>query len=60
MRRDADELDGFLEFLAGELTHPGLAVVLGRFLGDAEIRAALRELPHGQRPVHVAPAGPRG
>src|SRR5215510_9760441 len=25
LRRDPDELDGFLEFLAGELTHPGLA-----------------------------------
>src|SRR5438094_6482603 len=24
MRRDADELDGFLDFLAAELTHPGL------------------------------------
>ncbi|MDQ3066141.1 MAG: HD domain-containing protein [Actinomycetota bacterium] len=45
MRRDADELDGFLEFLAGELSHPGLAGVVGRFFGDAEIRKALRELP---------------
>ena len=25
MRRDADELDGFLEFLAGEIAHPGCA-----------------------------------
>ena len=25
MRRDADELDGFLEFLAGEVSHPGLS-----------------------------------
>ena len=25
LRRDADELDGFLEFLAGEIAHPGLA-----------------------------------
>ena len=24
LRRDADELDGFLEFLAAEITHPGL------------------------------------
>ena len=44
MRRDADELDGFLEFLAGELSHAGLAAVVGRFLGDGEIRKALREL----------------
>ena len=45
MRRDADELDGFLEFLAGELTHPGLTGVVGRFLADGEIRKALRGLP---------------
>jgi 3'-5' exoribonuclease len=45
MRRDADELDGFLEFMAAELAHPGLRVVVGRFLGDAELRKALRELP---------------
>ena len=25
LRRDADELDGFLDFLAGEIAHPGLA-----------------------------------
>ena len=45
MRRDADELDGFLEFMAGELSHPGLAAVVGAFLGDGTIRKRLRELP---------------
>ena len=45
LRRDADELDGFLEFLAGEISHPGLATVVGRFVADAEVRRALRELP---------------
>ena len=30
LRRDADELEGFLEFLAAEITHPGLAGVVGR------------------------------
>ena len=55
MRRDADELDGFLEFLAGELSHPGLAAVVGRFLGDAEIRKALRELPAAE--THHSYAG---
>lgn len=45
MRRDADELDGFLEFMAGELSHPGLAAVVGAVVGDAEIRKALREYP---------------
>src|SRR5918996_207802 len=45
LRRDADELDGFLEFLAAEIAHPGLAGVVGRFLGDRALRAALRGLP---------------
>jgi 3'-5' exoribonuclease len=45
MRRDADELDGFLEFLAGEITHPGLRVVVTRFVGDEDVRARLRRLP---------------
>ena len=45
MRRDADELDGFLEFLAGELSHPGLHETVARFVHDAEIRGRLRSLP---------------
>jgi 3'-5' exoribonuclease len=45
MRRDPDELDGFLEFLAGELSHPGLKATLGRFVGDAALRQLLRALP---------------
>ena len=45
LRRDADELDGFLEFLAAEISHPGLAATVGRFLGDPGIRASLRSLP---------------
>jgi 3'-5' exoribonuclease len=45
LRRDADELDGFLEFLAGEISHPGLRAVVARFLDDAEFRSHLRELP---------------
>jgi 3'-5' exoribonuclease len=44
MRRDADELDGFLEFLVDELSHPGLAAVVRRVL-DGDVRAALRVLP---------------
>src|SRR5258705_959382 len=31
LRRDADELDGFLEFLAGEISHEGLAEIVIRF-----------------------------
>jgi 3'-5' exoribonuclease len=45
MRRDPDELDGFLEFLAAEIAHPGLKATVGRFGGDAEIRRLLRALP---------------
>jgi 3'-5' exoribonuclease len=45
IRRDRDELDGFLDFLAGELAHPGLREVVGRFMQDEEIRTRLRTLP---------------
>jgi 3'-5' exoribonuclease len=45
MRRDADELDGFLEFLAAEITHPGLRETVDAFLTDDAIRRRLRELP---------------
>ncbi len=55
MRRDADELDGFLDFLAGELSHSGLAAVVGGLVGDAAIRKALRELPAAE--THHSYAG---
>jgi 3'-5' exoribonuclease len=45
LRRDADELDGFLEFLAAEVAHPGLAGVVRRLVDDRRLRAALRSLP---------------
>ncbi len=45
LRRDADELDGFLEFLGRELSHPGLKAVVSRFLDDDSFRRRLRELP---------------
>ncbi len=45
MRRDADELDGFLEFLAAEIAHPGLRETVDGFLADEAIRRRLRELP---------------
>jgi 3'-5' exoribonuclease len=44
-RRDLDELDGFLEFLAEELTHRELRAVVGRFVDDTAIRERLRSLP---------------
>jgi 3'-5' exoribonuclease len=45
MRRDPDELDGFLEYLAGEISHEGLRTTVGRFIGDPEVRRRLRALP---------------
>jgi 3'-5' exoribonuclease len=44
-RRDLDELDGFLDFLAAEISHAGLAKAVGAVLGDAEVRERLRKLP---------------
>jgi 3'-5' exoribonuclease len=55
LRRDADELDGFLEFLAGEISHPGLATLVGRFLTDDGLRASLRLLPAAE--AHHSYAG---
>ena len=55
LRRDADELDGFLEFLAGEIAHPGLGVVVGRFLADDVLRRSLRRLPAAE--THHSYAG---
>jgi 3'-5' exoribonuclease len=55
LRRDADELDGFLEFLAAEISHAGLARVVRTFVDDREIRAALRSLPAAE--THHSYAG---
>ena len=45
LRRDAAELDGFLEFLAAEVAHPGLRATVRRFVEDEGLRTALRSLP---------------
>jgi 3'-5' exoribonuclease len=45
LRRDVDELDGFLEFLAAEVAHPGLQATVAAFLADQGLRRALRSLP---------------
>jgi 3'-5' exoribonuclease len=39
MRRDADELQGFLEFLVDEISHPGLARTVRAVLADHELAA---------------------
>jgi 3'-5' exoribonuclease len=57
MRRDADELDGFLEFLASEISHEGLAAVVGSFVGDPALRKALRSLPAAGPDGHHGYAG---
>jgi 3'-5' exoribonuclease len=44
-RRDVEELDGFFEFLASEISHPELRALVDRFAGDAPFRARLRVLP---------------
>ena len=57
LRRDADELDGFLEFLAAEVAHAGLASLVQRFLVDTELRKALRALPAAGADGHHGYAG---
>jgi 3'-5' exoribonuclease len=57
LRRDADELDGFLEFLAAEIVHPGLAAVVTAFFGDSTIRRSLRALPAAGADGHHGYAG---
>jgi 3'-5' exoribonuclease len=39
VRRDADELDGFLEFLVAEISHQGLAATVRAVLAGRELRA---------------------
>jgi 3'-5' exoribonuclease len=43
--RDLDELDGFLEHLAAEVADRRYRALLDSFLGDRELRAALRRAP---------------
>jgi 3'-5' exoribonuclease len=55
LRRDVAELDGFFEFLAGEIAHPGLRTVIDGVVRDAAKRAAMRTLPAAE--THHAYAG---
>jgi 3'-5' exoribonuclease len=55
LRRDAAELDGFLEFLAEEISHPGLGATVGLFFEDDGLRKALRTLPAAE--THHSYAG---
>jgi 3'-5' exoribonuclease len=51
--RDLDELDGFLEHLAGEVRDPGLRALLAGLLGDEPLRAALRRWPATRNGHHA-------
>jgi 3'-5' exoribonuclease len=57
LRRDADELDGFLEFLGGEIAHSGLARLVTAVLADDELRTAFRRLPAAGADGHHGYAG---
>jgi 3'-5' exoribonuclease len=55
LRRDVAELDGFLEFLAGEVAHRHLRAIVDRVVHDEALRAAMRALPAAE--THHAYAG---
>jgi 3'-5' exoribonuclease len=58
--RDLDELEGFLEHLAGEVYEAPLKQLLGNVLADGELRAQLRRAPcsiPGTRGAHHAYLG---
>jgi 3'-5' exoribonuclease len=57
LRRDADELDGFFEFLAAEIAHPGLAAVVGSIVSDSRLRDGFRALPAAGADGHHGYAG---
>ncbi len=57
LRRDPDELDGFYEFLAAEISHPGLASLVGSFVADPRVRMAYRTLPAAGADGHHGYAG---
>jgi len=53
IRRDRDELEGFLEFLTAEIAHPGLRATVERTL-DAATLDLMRKLPAAPRHHHYA------
>jgi 3'-5' exoribonuclease len=56
LRRDADELDGFLDFIAAEIAHPGLRSTVAAVL-DTETRTRLRALPATPDSHHLYAGG---
>jgi 3'-5' exoribonuclease len=57
LRRDADELDGFLDFLVAEIAHDGLRGAVTAILGDSAMRRAFRALPASPESHHVYAGG---
>ena len=57
LRRDADELEGFLDFLAAEISHPGLKATVRAVLDDPHVRSRLRSLPAAPEGHHVYAGG---
>jgi 3'-5' exoribonuclease len=55
--KNVDELDGFFEFLAAEIAHPGLNALVAGFVEDAGLRARLRMLPATQESHHAWAGG---
>ena len=56
-KRDVEELDGFFEFLAAEIAHPGLRGLVAGLVADVDFRARLRILPATQEGHHSWPGG---
>ena len=56
LRRDADELEGFLDFLMGEIAHSSLRAIVSRVLDEAT-RRLLRSLPASRDAHHVYAGG---
>jgi 3'-5' exoribonuclease len=57
LRRDADELEGFLEFLAAEIAHPQLSGIVAQILGTEDVRHGMRLLPAAGADGHHGYAG---
>jgi 3'-5' exoribonuclease len=57
LRRDADELEGFLDFLAVDIAHPGLRETVVALVGDPRLRRGMRALPASPDGHHVYAGG---
>jgi 3'-5' exoribonuclease len=57
IRRDLDELEGFLEFLSAEIADPALGALVGAIVNDREILEGMRLLPAAGADGHHGYAG---